>query len=811
MRNIILPVSVLLSSLVLPTLAQPLQPEHLKQQVVIVDNFWSPKLQTWQDVTITDCWTKFENDRGGAINNFDRVRDGKTGGHAGPEWYDGLIYEMIRGTADFLASHPDPKFQLRVESYIDRIAAAAAQDPQGYIETWTQLEAPDHRWGLNGGNDVQQHELYNAGALIEAGIHWYRATGETRLLKVGVRMANIMCDLMGPSPKVNQVPGHSLGEEALINLYRLFRDQPQLKSKMFVPVNETNYLDLAQFWIDNRGNHDGRSLDWGAYAQDDKPLSQQQEMEGHAVRDGLFCTGVAAAAKVTGREDYIASAQRLWNNMMDCKIYLTGGLGAGLGIEGFGPNYYLPNKTSYAETCAAVAGGFFDYNMGQLFAEAKYADALEQELFNGALSGVSLKGDTYFYQNPLETDSPHQRWIWDGCPCCPPMFLKLMGELPSYIYAQRTNAVYVNQFIGSRASLTVNSTKVVLQQTTLYPWEGQMKVAVSPEKSEKFDLYVRIPGWCQGMSSSNDLYEIIGRPQTGAAHLKVNGRPVKLDMVRGYARLHRQWKAGDEVELDMAMPVRQVRANPLVEADRGLVALMRGPIVYCAETVDNPGGLGQLIVGPDAKFKAEFKSDLLGGVTILHGQVQSCEKNGGAVSEKPPELTLVPFYANDNRGPSSLRVWLPADVAHAVPVTLAARSHASASYCWHEDSVDAINDGIVPAKSSDHSLLRLSWWDHKGTSEWAQFDFPQATEVLQVRVFWFADRPVNGGCDLPQSWSLLYKHGDSWKPVEDPGDYGVAADQFNDVHFNPVKTTALRIQAQLKPNWSAGICEWEVE
>ncbi len=289
--------------------------------------------------------------------------------------------------------------------------------------------------------------------------------------------------------------------------------------------------------------------------------------------------------------------------MADCKMYLTGGLGAGLGIEGFGDNYYLPNKTAYAETCAAVAGGFFDLNMGMTFADAKYADVLEREMFNGVLGGVSLKGDSY-YENPLETDSPHGRWSWHPCPCCPPMFLKFMGALPSYPYAQEPGAVYVNQFVGSRASLTVNGSKVRLQQTTGYPWDGRIKITVNPEKANEFNLYIRIPGWCQGVSSSNDLYQIVGRPEAGAAAIKVNGHSVeKLDFVRGYAPCTRQWKAGDVVELRLDMPVRQVRANPKVEADRGLVALMRGPIIYCAETVDNPGGLDQFVVSPKGKIQ----------------------------------------------------------------------------------------------------------------------------------------------------------------------------------------------------------------
>ena len=795
------------------TVTHPLTPVPI-QEVRLDDAFWSPKIKTWRDVTIPDCFAKFENDRGGALNNFDLVRDGKTGQHAGPEWYDGLIYEMIRGSADFLAAQRDAALEARLDGYIARIVAAQAKDPAGYVNTWTQTMAPQtQRWGMNGGDDRSQHDVYNAGAMIEAGVHYYQATGKAALLEAATRMANLMCDTIGPPPKANVIPGHSGPEEALVKLYRLYREQPDAKRRASVPVDEQRYLKLAEFFIDARGHYagrTGRSKSFGEYGQDHAPLAQQRTLEGHAVRGTLFCTGIAAAARVNDRAAYLEAALRFWDSFARHKMYITGAAGAMAGEEKFGPDYELPND-GYMETCAAIGGGFFDRNMNLLFGEACYVDELERALYNAALGGTALAGNRYYYQNPLAGDAL-RRWEWHGCPCCPPMFVKLMGALPGYIYAQDQGGIYVNLFVGSQAEVALPGGKVVLKQATRYPWEGDVKIAVEPEKPAEFDLFVRIPGWCQGASSSNDLYQAMGRPTDGAARLSVNGRSAgTLELVRGYARLHRLWKAGDVVDLALDMPVRQVRANSRVEADRGLVALMRGPVVYCAESVDNAEGLRHLFVPRDATFAVDFIPNLLGGVAVLRGRVQGCCAAPGGVRTSTADLTATPFYASANREPCAMRVWLPASADKAVPASLATRSRASASHCWRLDSSAAINDGRVPAKSSDTGQARLSWWDHKGTTEWAQLDFPQPAEVSRVRVFWFADRPVKGGCDLPQGWRLLYKDGDAWKPVDRPGIYGREPDRFNEVAFAPVTTAALRIEVHLQPEWSGGICEWAVD
>jgi DUF1680 family protein len=666
------------------------------QQVGVQDDFWSPKLKVWREVTIPDCFDKFEKD--GALANFDQIRDGAAGKHAGPPWYDGLIYEMIRGCADFLAAQRDAELERRLDGYLERIAAAQAKDPDGYLNTYTQMERPAQRWGLNGGDDNWQHDVYNAGAMVEAAVHYYRATGKTRLLQIAARLANHMADVMGPPPGKNVVPGHSLGEEALVKLYLLFREQPELKSQMPVPVDELRYLRLAEFWIENRGNHEGRKS-FGPYGQDHQPVLRQETIEGHAVRATLLCAGLVAAANVNGREDYLAAAQRLWENMVQRRMYVIGGLGAVAGHEGFGPDFELPNN-GYLETCAAIGAGFFHHNLNLALADARYVDELERTLYNAVLPGVSLQGNTYFYENPLEAGPKRARWAWHGCPCCPPMFLKIMGALPGYVYAQDEDGIYVNLFVGSRAEVRLSTGRVALRQTTRYPWDGAIKLSIEPEQSLEFALSVRLPAWCS-------------EPK-----LQVNGQPLaSVEHARGYARLQRRWQAGDVVELSLPMPVQRLKAHPRVEADRGRTALQRGPLVYCFEAVDNGGHVRNLVVPPDAPLSVAHRADLLGGLTVITGQAFSLHRVAWPESLYLPTtvvsgatnvgFTAIPYFANANRQPGDMLVWMAETASEAQPLpasTVAAGAKPSASHCGENDTLWALNDQVEPTASEDNRV-----------------------------------------------------------------------------------------------------------
>jgi DUF1680 family protein len=610
---------------------------------------------------------------------------------------------------------------------------------------------------------------------------------------------------MGPPPKKNVVPGHSLAEEAMVKLYLLFRETPELKPQMSVPVDELRYLKLAEFWIENRGHHEGRK-NYGPYGQDHKPVLEQDTIEGHAVRATLLCAGLVAAANVNGREDYLIAARRLWDNMVQRRMYVIGGLGAVAGHEGFGPDYVLPNN-GYLETCAAIGAGFFHHNLNLALGDSCYIDELERVLYNAVLPGVSLKGDSYFYENPLEAGPKRVRWAWHGCPCCPPMFLKMMGALPGYIYAQDAGSVYVNLFVGSRANLIVNGTKVSLRQTTHYPWDGEVMLMIEPERETEFALNVRLPAWC------------------AEPRLELNGKPLApFERLRGYARLQRKWQRGDVMGLSFPMPVNRLKANPKIEADIGRVALQRGPLVYCLEAMDNGGHVRNLVIPSDTQLSSQHRADLLGGVTVIQGPALATHRAAWPDQlylpfTKVPGVTktqfmAIPYFANANRQPSEMQVWIAETAQQAIPLplpTFALRATPSASHCWANDSVSALNDQIEPIASDDTKIPRFTWWDHRGTKEWVQYDFDQPRKVSAVEVYWWDERRINAHCRVPQSWRLLYQSGGAWNPVTSVSDFGTEMDRFNRVAFDAVETKALRLEVQLQPEWSGGILEWRVE
>lgn len=767
----------------------PLTPVRISD-VVIHDDFWSPKLKIWRELTVHDCFDKFEGC--GALDNFDRARDKRRGEHMGCPFYDGLVYEMISGAADYLVAQADPRLEARIESYIDRIAAA--QQPDGYLNTYTFLNEPEHRWGLNGGNDYYKHDTYNAGCLIEAGVHYYRATGRVRLLEIAIRQANLMASVIGPPPKRNQATGHSVSEEALVRLYELFQEQPHLSEKINALCDPQAWLKLAEFWIETRGHYEGRES-LGDVCQDHQPVFEQQSLEGHAVRAVLMGAGLAALARLNQRPEYLASATRLWRNLVHRRMQITGGVGSYPNLERIAPDYVLPNN-AYLETCAAVGAAFFHHNMNILCADAQYADELERALYNGVICGTALSGTTYYYTNPLEATPLRQRWKWNGCPCCPPMFAKIMGALPGYIYATDSSGVYVNLFIGSTSHICLHEQKIQLQQETRYPWDGRITLTVNPDRPVQFALHLRIPGWCQQETQPEDLYTPIGRPAQQAFKLRINGEVVAVSEVQlGYARIDRKWQAGDVVELELLLAPRANKAHPRVLNNAGKQALSYGPLIYCLESVDNSGEAFSIELPPKAALRTTHRPELLGGMVTIHADGIRLDANGQRL---PQAIQAIPYFANSNRGPVEMVVWIPEKL----------NTRVAASHCHEMDSLLVLQDPGEPSRSSDIDMPHMSWRDHQGSSEWVEYTFSAPRSLSSAEVYWCDESSTGGQMRLPESWQIFYRDKDRWVPVKNVIPYDAVADRVCRVDFEPITTSALLLQVKLQNGFSGGIFRW---
>ncbi|MBM4082168.1 MAG: glycoside hydrolase family 127 protein, partial [Planctomycetes bacterium] len=477
------------------------------------------------------------------------------------------------------------------------------------------------------------------------------------------------------------------------------------------------------------------------------------------------------------------------------------------------------NATAYTETCAAIANALWNHRMFLLHGHAQYLDMLERIIYNGFLAGVALSGDQFFYPNPLEADGKRRfnhggatRQPWFGCACCPVNVVRFIPSLAGYVYATQGESLYVNLYVAGAAEVKLGGQTVKLTQQTRYPWEGAVKLTVEPSRKAAFTLKLRIPGWAQGKPVPSDLYRYLDAAAPPVT-LKVNGQPVALGLKDGFAEIVRDWQSGDTVELVLPMPIRRVAAHEAVKDDVGRVALERGPIVYCVEGADHDGHVLNLVLPDDAKLTAEHRADLLGGVTALRGMALAARKDTqGNVTTQPMALTAIPYYAWCHRGENEMAVWLPRSLEHAKPLappTIASESKPSASHCWPVDSLSALNDEVEPQNSNDHSIPRFTWWDHRGTAEWAQYDFKQPTSVSSLAVYWFDDTG-RGQCRVPQGWKVLCREADAWKPVEGSSGCGVARDQYNRVTFRAVTTAALRLEVQLQPTFSGGILEWRV-
>jgi len=639
-----------------PARDYPIQPVPFTA-VQVEDQFWAPRIETNRSVTIPFAFRK--NEETGRVDNF-KIAGGLTEGtYKGERYNDTDVYKVIEGAAYSLKQHPDPELEKYIDSLVNIIAQA--QEPDGYLFMARTCDPANPTPGTGQDRWSQlaiSHELYNAGHLYEAAVAYYQATDKRILLEVAIKNANLVDRTFGPGKRAG-TPGHQEIEIGLVKLYRVTDNQ--------------KYLKLAKYFLDARGRVEGfikqypQDSRWSIYndpgqIQAHKPVFEQDEAVGHAVRASYMFSAMADVAALTGNEDYVRAIDRLWGDVVGRKIYLTGGIGARHSHESFGEAYELPNLTAYNETCAAIGNVFWNHRLFLLHGNAKYIDVLERTAYNGLLSGVSLRGDRFFYPNPLSSDGKYrfnqgstQRAPWFGVACCPGNMTRFLPSFPGYVYAFQGDTLYVNLFVAGRGEVDMLERKVIVKQQTRYPWDGQVKITLEPQTEGEFTVAVRIPGWVRNKPVPSDLYRYQGGAPASPT-LKVNAKAVTIELNNGFAPIHRQWHKGDTIGLHLPMPMRRVLAHEKVDADRNKVAVERGPLVYCAEWPDQPGQRVLNIVLPDeVGLSPEWRSDLLGGVMVLRGCARALQADGTLTEQ---EFTAIPYYTWANRGPGEMAVWL---------------------------------------------------------------------------------------------------------------------------------------------------------
>jgi DUF1680 family protein len=609
------------------------------RSVILNDNFWLPKIKMIQDVTIRYAFNKCQKE--GRMQNFLVAGGVKKGTFEGKMPFDDTdLYKIIEGASYSLISNPNPK----LDAYLDSIIAIIkiGQEPDGYLTTWFTIDRQNppawwvksstHRWE----HLESSHELYNSGHLFEAAAAHYWATGKRNFLDIAIKNADLLVNNFGPN-KLRTPPGHQIVETGLIKLYHITKN--------------TKYLELAKFFLDERGDSTSHKL-YGEYSQDHLPVIKQTEAVGHAVRALYMYAGMTDIAAMYKDKDYLNAVNKIWENIVNKKMYITGGLGSRHENEAFGDNYELPNLTAYNETCAAIASVFWNHRLFLLTGDSKYYDIIERTMYNGLISGISLDGENFFYPNPTESDGKYEfnmgsctRQPWFDCSCCPTNLIRFIPSVPGLIYAVTKESLYVNLFASNNAQMTIDGEKIGIIQQTDYPWNGHINISVNPEKEKVFTLKLRIPGWALNKPIPGNLYSYLG-DVSGDVSLRVNGKEEKIRMNKGYAEISREWSKGDDVELVLSMIIHKVIANEKVKADRNKVAFEYGPIVYCAEEIDNTQ-ISNILMPNNINVSTEEKTILSDKVIAIKGEVND------------KKFTLIPYYIWSNRGVGKMKVWFP--------------------------------------------------------------------------------------------------------------------------------------------------------
>jgi uncharacterized protein len=778
-----------------PSVGYPISPVPFTS-VKVTDVFWGQRLKASREVTIPLAFSKCEET--GRYKNFVlAAHPSDTIKVTGFSFDDTDVYKTIEGASYSMQTFPNKKLDKYIDSVL--VLVAAAQESDGYLYTARTMNPKHpHEWAGTKRWEKEEdlsHELYNLGHMIEGAIAHYQATEKTTFLDIAKKYADCAIREIGPNPgQVVVVPGHQIAEMAF--------------AKLYVVTGEQKYLDFAKFLLDKRGYTSFKE----EYSQSHKPVLEQDEAVGHAVRAAYMYSGMADVAALTGDKGYIDAIDHIWDNIVNKKLYITGGIGATGHGEAFGENYELPNMSAYCETCAAIGNVYLNYRLFLLHGDAKYYDVLERTLYNGLISGVSLDGGGFFYPNPLESIGQHQRQPWFGCACCPSNIARFIPSVPGYIYAIHNADVYVNLFMANTSEVKVNGKPLTLKQATNYPSTGDISLEVTPKSKLDFNLKIRVPGWVLGSVVPGNLYSYTDKKSLGYS-IKVNGQAVESKLENGYLTINRTWLKGDKVEIHLDMEPRTVKAHSAVQADRGKVAVERGPLVYCAEWPDNDFSVLSVIMNKKPVFTVVNKPDLLYGIDQIQtdAQVLSYDTKGRVVA-KDVRLNMIPYYAWAHRGNGEMAVWLSNELSSTRPVmppSVASESKINASHPMK--AISAIHDGLLPKDENDRTIPYYHWWPKEGTAEWISYEFETEKTISRSTVYWFDDSPW-GGCRVPKSWKILYKDSrGEWLPVENTIPYGVEKGLGNEVIFKPVTTKALKIEVQLPDKNAAGIFEWEVE
>lgn len=610
-------------------------------KVNITDDFWKPKIDKVATVTLKACiyQTEVKTPR---IRNFEKVARHKGEPHEGIYYDDSDVYKALEAMAYSLKTHPDSSLEAKADEWIDKVAAA--QLPDGYLNTYFTLRGLQNRW-----TDIEKHEDYCAGHLMEAAVAYYNVTGKRKLLDVAIRLANHIDSTFRLANKP-WFSGHEEIELALVKLYKVTHNE--------------NYLKLANWYLDQRGKGYytyGKSWITPGYWQDLLPVKQQTEITGHAVRAMYLYTGAADVASLTGDKDYMNAMEKVWQDVVYRNMYITGGIGSAGDNEGFSKDYDLPNEDAYCETCASVGMVLWNQRMCELTGDSKYIDVLERSLYNGALDGLSLSGDHFFYDNPLASNGQHQRREWFGTACCPANIARLVTSVGSYIYGKSDDGIWVNLFVGSNSKIDLGNTSVDVKMQTNYPWDGKVRMNVDPGKKQKFKIYIRVPGWYVDRMVPGDLYKTVDDQVPVITAPLVNGVAASYKIENGYMVIDREWKKSDVVTFEFPMQVKEIKARPDVQYDSKRMAIQRGPMIYCIEGADNKEGVWNVILPEKTSFTAAGYKVLDEPVVALQAEVESAfpDANGKAVDIRKRKITAIPYYCWANRGANAMQVWLP--------------------------------------------------------------------------------------------------------------------------------------------------------